>query len=359
MKETQRCQSIMRRRLAAGIAFLFAFGNPGVADDAPAMLPDASKAYLVVSASALPADNPQPRWIHLVRQSGVRLAGSEDLSTDRVIFELSPARYNIRKLNFRDNANSSSDLRRFRNLPYVTLEAGKIYYYGNLVLDESGEDPRVYTHYDAELYRRACAEAPLVFGMFETEWLFPEMQAAHELPSCEPPPAEAAAADKLPAPAPETPPMRLQSDPGKAYLVIGHKLLPEGARDVSWVRLENDDGEHYWVGADTTVRALPPGPYQVFQVYHRERQAPGGTKHFVDTFPRIALEAGSLYYYGVLELDTRAEKHSLVRRYDPALLLRACGRLPEDMLAVPVEFPFDKEPGAVDCRGTAAFGTTP
>ena len=173
-----------RRNVCAVIGLLLASAGAGSADDAMPMTPDSRKAYLVVGATVRPAENAQPRWIHLVRQSGIRLAGSEDLSTDMAIFELSPARYNIRELNFRDNPNSSVDVRRFRNLPYVTLEAGRIHYYGGLVLDESGTDPRVYTEFDAELHRRACDQAPLVFAMFEMEWLFPDIQPADEQPGC-------------------------------------------------------------------------------------------------------------------------------------------------------------------------------
>jgi hypothetical protein len=173
-----------RRILYAFFGLLLAWTVPGIADDATPLLPDARKAYLVLGASVQPAEHAQPKWIHVVRQSGIRLAGSEDLSTDRAIFELSPARYNIRELNFRDNPNSSNDVRRFRNLPYVTLEAGKIYYYGQLVLDESGENPRLHTEFDVRLHQRACEQAPLVFGMFEMEWLFPGMQAGDEQPGC-------------------------------------------------------------------------------------------------------------------------------------------------------------------------------
>jgi hypothetical protein len=175
----------MSRRIScAVIALLLAWSGAGLADDATTMLPDARKAYLVLGASVRPEEQAQPKWIHVVRQSGIRLAGSDDLSTDRAIFELSPGRYNVRELNFRDNPNSSVDVRRFRNLPYVTLEAGKIYYYGQLVLDESGEDPHIRTEFDAGLHQRACKQAPLVFGMFKMEWLFPDMQAADEQPGC-------------------------------------------------------------------------------------------------------------------------------------------------------------------------------
>ena len=56
---------------------------------------------------------------------------------------------------------------------YMEMHVGSI---GILVLDESGTDPRVYTEFDAELHRRACDQAPLVFAMFEMEWLFPDIQ---------------------------------------------------------------------------------------------------------------------------------------------------------------------------------------
>lgn len=207
------------------------------------MRPDPDMAYLVIGARVIPGGQPQPKWIHIARKSGVRLAGYVSLPTDAAIHALEPGRYSVRKFNFRDSTRTAKGAQRLGKLPEFELEAGRIYYYGTLELDESGKDGVLRTRVDPELYSEACEQAPYVLLAFELEWLFPERAGQDELPACDPAPSvKAAAAESLLQPVPAAPPARLESDAGKAFLIIGQRIVPEGAPDVAWARLEEDDG---------------------------------------------------------------------------------------------------------------------
>jgi hypothetical protein len=134
--------------------------------------PQAGKAYLIIGASLLPADERQPRWI------GISRSGRKSyLRTTNSIFELWPGTYTVSHVSFDEIPKwkhfQSLLMGHLANMWFsrpieVNVYPGKINYYGRLEIQEDA-DPHKHPSQlvlDRDLYRRACEQAPEVFRAF-------------------------------------------------------------------------------------------------------------------------------------------------------------------------------------------------
>lgn len=143
-------------------------------------VPDDNKAYLVIDASILPEDRPQPTWIRLFGY-----VHDAYLSTSRDIFELPPGVRRVTHVDFRDSPGTGHRAVALRQTQDMFLKPGTIYYYGRLEIAGDRRQRRVRTVLDPDLFRRACKRAPKHFRQFDVVLVGPLAESGAALPECE------------------------------------------------------------------------------------------------------------------------------------------------------------------------------
>ncbi len=142
-------------------------------------VPDDEKAYLVIDASVLPGDRPQPTWIRLFGY-----VHDAYLSTSRDIFELPPGVRRVTFVDFRDSPGTGHRAVALRQTQDMFLKPGTIYYYGRLEIAGDRRQRRVRTVFDPDLFRRACKQAPQHFRRFGMVLVGPLADSGVDLPKC-------------------------------------------------------------------------------------------------------------------------------------------------------------------------------
>ena len=148
-------------------------------------VPNDEKAYIIINASFLPKDRPQPTRIALAQMFTV-----EYLTTSKDVFEVAPTKSKVVYLYFAERPMPGFESRislRYnkRQSPIVKLKAGNIYFYGRVEVDNTGHRTLVRTVRDLDLIRRACQQAPEVFEKFEVVPIGPVAQDSESLPTCD------------------------------------------------------------------------------------------------------------------------------------------------------------------------------
>ncbi len=145
-------------------------------------IPNAKKAYLIINASFLPKEQPQPTWVALSQ-----LFHLLHLVTTSDVFEVEPTKSKVSHLDFQERPAQgfSKTIYVKGNTPIVRLNAGTIYFYGRLEIDNTASRTLIRTVRDLALYRRACEQAPELFEQFEVVPIGPIARDGGVLPKCD------------------------------------------------------------------------------------------------------------------------------------------------------------------------------
>jgi hypothetical protein len=140
--------------------------------------PDPDRAYLIIDANVVPADQPQPTWIHIWRGlTGIHLKPGQ------AMYALHTGRAVVTHLDFQDSPASGLGTI-FIQAPIMELRPGTIYFYGTIQIDVSEQPRSVRTLWDPSLYLLACQQAPQVFRQFDLETIYRRPENEVPLPPC-------------------------------------------------------------------------------------------------------------------------------------------------------------------------------
>ena len=149
-------------------------------------VPNPDKAYLIINASFLPKGQPQPTWVGLSQ-----MFSFEHLVTTKDVFEVQPTISRVSIVYFAERPGPKNKYPGYKkiyvglNTPIVWLNAGTIYFYGRVEIDDSpGSRTLIRTVRDLDLYRRACEQAPELFEQFDVVPIGPIARGGGVLPKC-------------------------------------------------------------------------------------------------------------------------------------------------------------------------------
>lgn len=116
-------------------------------------------------------------------------------------------------------------------------------------------------------------------------------------------------------------------DATKAYLIINASVTPPEERQPTWTAI---GGPMYYGHLTTTkdIFELLPGRHQIYHLDFQESPMSGIRTVGLYSTPKISLKAGTIYYYGKVEIEKSKRRKWVRTIYDLNLYRRACEYAP-------------------------------
>lgn len=120
-------------------------------------------AYVIIKATILPEDRPQPIWISICLVRGPCIF----VSAEGPILDIDAGTYEITHLIIGENTSTGAETLFVHQLPSLVMEAGSILVYGNIEVDMTdSRDSHTSLDVDMALLRSACEANPGIFDLY-------------------------------------------------------------------------------------------------------------------------------------------------------------------------------------------------